>query len=952
MARERPGEQDERGEPKPQAFGGSGLAEAAEPFVVADAAESRRRTLSPEARALIVRHESGGKDYYEKVLKSRPHWPGYFSGITIGFGWDLGYHTRAELERAWGQHLSAVTILRLSAALGLRAVEPERAEKVRRIKALLRTLDDISIPWQTALEVFETHTLPEWIARTERALPNTDALPDDCFGALVSLVFNRGAGGFDDSRERFKEMRAIKACMKEQNFAPIPDLIRAMKRLWPDSAGLQRRREEEAELFARGLAEAAARAPVVGVAAISEAAPPLPVLDAAPDRIDLRDLPYRAPLVPLPPQWPPPALIEQYLPAYCADGMVLDQGREGACTGYGLAACINYLYWTRWVAAGRPESQRPVRVSPKMLYELARRYDEWPGEDYEGSSCRGAMKAWHKHGVCAEPLWPKDGRPDPNWMIDAAERPLGAYYRIDRSSITDLQAAIHEVGAVYVSAMVHRGWRLGSAAELPVIPWRGQPPEGGHAFALVGYERRGFIVQNSWGERWGYRGFAILSYDDWLTNGMDAWVAVTGAPIALAARARALEQALELAPIGIDRPLLARAALQRRRPALDDPRWDEARARRHTLVIGNDGRAERRHPDAADAKDEVDLLLNRLPAEELAELESTKFAIYVHGGLNSEADALRRARVLGPLFLRNRIWPLFVAWRSGARETFKSLVEDIAREVREGLELRAGRMPLQRIAGMLGEIRDRTIEWLAGNGLPRALWVEMKENGMLAGKEGRALWLAAEALSRLRQKHADLELHLVGHSAGSILLGRFLKPLAAQGLKVASLHLFAPACTMGFAAETFAQAARGRRGRILDPRHTAIWVLSDENERKDSVGPYGKSLLYLVSRALEREPRAPLLGLEVAWDPSRVDIGLTTEREPVALDDPGRLRWLELWADGPPPEVIREPRLNTGKGEIAATHGAFDNSVEVMGATLRAILGRDPRVPPTDLVGF
>ena len=36
-----------------------------------------------------------------------------------------------------------------------------------------------------------------------------------------------------------------------------------------------------------------------------------------------------------------------------------------------------------------------------MFYELAKLYDEWPGQDYEGSSCRGALKGWHKHGVCS-----------------------------------------------------------------------------------------------------------------------------------------------------------------------------------------------------------------------------------------------------------------------------------------------------------------------------------------------------------------------------------------------------------------------------------------------------------------------------------------------------------------------------------------------------------------------
>ena len=41
-----------------------------------------------------------------------------------------------------------------------------------------------------------------------------------------------------------------------------------------------------------------------------------------------------------------------------------------------------------------------------MLYTLARRYDEYDGENYEGSSCRGAIKGWFNNGVCLEEDWP------------------------------------------------------------------------------------------------------------------------------------------------------------------------------------------------------------------------------------------------------------------------------------------------------------------------------------------------------------------------------------------------------------------------------------------------------------------------------------------------------------------------------------------------------------------
>ena len=53
---------------------------------------------------------------------------------------------------------------------------------------------------------------------------------------------------------------------------------------------------------------------------------------------------------------------------------------------------------------------------------------------------------------------------------------------------------------------------------------------GGHAFALVGYNERGFVVQNSWGTDWGASGFAILRYEDWVTNGTDAWAVALGVP--------------------------------------------------------------------------------------------------------------------------------------------------------------------------------------------------------------------------------------------------------------------------------------------------------------------------------------------------------------------------------------------------------------------------------------
>jgi Papain family cysteine protease len=255
--------------------------------------------------------------------------------------------------------------------------------------------------------------------------------------------------------------------------------------------------------------------------------------DARPDRIDFRDLPYRPRLVSLPDVYPSAASIKRHFPSYSTSKMVLDQEQEGSCTGFGLAAVVNYLRWELALRekanSGRKKKAIP-KVSARMLYQNARLYDEWKGDDYEGSSCRGAMKGFHKHGVCKEEFWPyvvddKPGRARPGWDADAPLTPLGAYFRIDSRSLVDMQSAIFETHAIYVSANVHDGWdRIKKSASLDAAMI--QPPRkqefGGHAFAIVGYTSAGFIVQNSWGPDWGFNGFALLPYDDWTMNGNDA----------------------------------------------------------------------------------------------------------------------------------------------------------------------------------------------------------------------------------------------------------------------------------------------------------------------------------------------------------------------------------------------------------------------------------------------
>lgn len=196
--------------------------------------------LSTRGIKSIIGWETGGEqEYYPQ-----PEWPGESSGVTIGIGWDLGMTPATETTRAWAPHLPAST---LAALVGVSGRTGEAAQTV------LPYVRHLTIPWAAAMAVFEDVTLPTWYLRTLRIYPQAEELPGDCTAALVSLVFNRGAALSGDRR---REMVAIQSLLKTGKFSEIPNQFRKMTRLWPNSKGLRRRREEEADLFEAGLVPA------------------------------------------------------------------------------------------------------------------------------------------------------------------------------------------------------------------------------------------------------------------------------------------------------------------------------------------------------------------------------------------------------------------------------------------------------------------------------------------------------------------------------------------------------------------------------------------------------------------------------------------------------------------------------------------------------------------------
>lgn len=197
--------------------------------------------LSTEGAVFICLTEIGSTAAYRARYKA-PHWPGEQSGITIGVGYDLRFVDDAKLRRDW-RALPTATLAALAPFCGARGSA-----------AKARGLAGHSIPLTDAIHVYLKTTLPDKLAETRRAYPELDTLPALCAAALVSLVNNRGASLKPDPR-RLEMVRVAEALTQRARWAEIPGHFRTMKRLWPQSQGLRDRRDAEAELFRRGLAD-------------------------------------------------------------------------------------------------------------------------------------------------------------------------------------------------------------------------------------------------------------------------------------------------------------------------------------------------------------------------------------------------------------------------------------------------------------------------------------------------------------------------------------------------------------------------------------------------------------------------------------------------------------------------------------------------------------------------
>ncbi|MCD6534199.1 MAG: hypothetical protein J7L25_09015 [Deltaproteobacteria bacterium] len=248
----------------------------------------------------------------------------------------------------------------------------------------------------------------------------------------------------------------------------------------------------------------------------------------------------------------------------------------------------------------------------------------------------------------------------------------------------------------------------------------------------------------------------------------------------------------------------------------------------------------------------------------------------------------------------------------------------------------------KRMDGFLGDLKEKLID-LSDTLIEdivrkpvTPIWGEMKRDARLPfkidaddGEISDGLALISTFTKTL--KGTGIKLHLAGHSTGAVLIGHLLKALDVLKTPnlIQSCSLMAPACSIDFYHRHYEPRLADQTNNPSLARLPSldIYNLIERLERDDNVAyVYRKSLLFLVSRALERRIDKPLLGMQLYSKLIPKPPGLHIN-----------------YSDGRKGDITR-----------STSHGGFDNDFRTMNSIMKRILGQDPPHPfePGEMEGY
>jgi len=250
----------------------------------------------------------------------------------------------------------------------------------------------------------------------------------------------------------------------------------------------------------------------------------------SPDLPDQRDHLFSAPL---PKLGPLPAKVD--LRKQCPK--VYDQGQIGSCTANAIAGAIEFDLRKQKLADFVP--------SRLFIYFNERNMEHSVPLD-NGAQIRDGVKSANKLGVCPETEWTYDDTPaDPNTNVwpsgakpaqrptpdcykDALNHQVVSYQRVNRD-LAQMKGCLAAGYPFVFGFTVYDAFESAAVAKTGVLnmPTSAEEVVGGHAVLAVGYDdvAQRFIVRNSWGAKWGQKGYFTMPYAYLITANLasDYW---------------------------------------------------------------------------------------------------------------------------------------------------------------------------------------------------------------------------------------------------------------------------------------------------------------------------------------------------------------------------------------------------------------------------------------------
>lgn len=206
-----------------------------------------------------------------------------------------------------------------------------------------------------------------------------------------------------------------------------------------------------------------------------------------------------------------------------------NQGHLASCTAWATAYAARSYYTN---ALENRNIRQPANLpSPNYIFHISR-----PAECEKGSTVGRAVDVL-RNGALSLAEYPHSDSCVPQASADlvgrASDFKVRGLTRVDSNQPDDIKGQLSRANPVIISFRMSTAWaklRGPSVFNELLVP-ADDRMQGGHAMTIVGYDdqRQAFRVMNSWGERWGDRGFGWMSYDVLPTRLKGAWVLDVGA---------------------------------------------------------------------------------------------------------------------------------------------------------------------------------------------------------------------------------------------------------------------------------------------------------------------------------------------------------------------------------------------------------------------------------------